>query len=75
MKRWGIAGVALVALGLARPILCAQQAAPLIAFDGVNPLKMPKDLYLGEVTGVAVNSKGNIYAAAVQRQEILKYVK
>jgi DNA-binding beta-propeller fold protein YncE len=41
--------------------VCAQQAAPLIAFDGVNPLKMPKDLYLGEVTGVAVNSKGNIY--------------
>ena len=25
--------------------------------------------------GIAVDSKGNIYAAAVQRQEILKYAK
>ena len=36
----------------------AQQAIP---FDGVNPLKMPKNLYLGEVTGVAVNAKGHIF--------------
>ncbi|HET9651694.1 MAG TPA: peptidyl-alpha-hydroxyglycine alpha-amidating lyase family protein [Usitatibacter sp.] len=40
----------------------AQSAVPTIAFDSVpNPLKLPKDLYLGEVTGVAVNSKGHIF--------------
>jgi hypothetical protein len=26
-----------------------------------HPLKLPKDLYLGEVAGVAVNSKGHIF--------------
>ena len=36
----------------------AQEAIP---FDGVNPLKLPKNLYLGEVTGVAVNAKGHIF--------------
>jgi DNA-binding beta-propeller fold protein YncE len=36
----------------------AQQEIP---FDGVNPLKLPKNLYLGEVTGVAVNAKGHIF--------------
>jgi streptogramin lyase len=40
----------------------AQDAAPTIAFDSnPNVLKMPKDLHLGEVTGVATDSKGNIY--------------
>jgi hypothetical protein len=39
----------------------AQPAVPAIAFDSVDILKMPKDLYLGEVTGVAVNSKGHIF--------------
>jgi len=36
----------------------AQQEIP---FDGVNPIKMPKNMYLGEVTGVAVNAKGHIF--------------
>ena len=36
----------------------AQQEIPC---DGVNPLKLPKNLYLGEVTGVAVNAKGHIF--------------
>ena len=37
----------------------AQQPIP---FDGnINFLKLPKDLYLGEVTGVAVNSKGHVF--------------
>jgi DNA-binding beta-propeller fold protein YncE len=36
--------------------------AQVIRFDSVpDPLKLPKDLYLGEVTGVAVNSKGNVF--------------
>ena len=40
----------------------AQQAPPEIPFDSVpNFLKLPPDLYLGEVSGVAVNSKGHIF--------------
>ena len=39
----------------------AQQPAE-IAFDSVpNFLKMPENLYLGEVSGVAVNSKGHVF--------------
>ena len=35
---------------------------PVIAFDSVpEPLKLPQDLYFGEVTGVAVNSKGHVF--------------
>jgi len=45
---------------LASPAL-AQDAVPQIPFDGSDPLKPPKDLYLGEVTGVAVNSKGHVF--------------
>jgi hypothetical protein len=44
------------------PALCAQQQVPVIAYDSVpNLLKLPKDTYLGEVAGVAVNSKGHIF--------------
>ena len=39
----------------------AQDAVPVIPFTGSDPLKLPKDLYLGEVTGVAVNSTGHIF--------------
>src|SRR4051794_8601033 len=39
----------------------AQGNVPTIAFDAVNPIKLPKDVHLGEVTGVAVNSKGNLF--------------
>jgi len=45
---------------LASPVL-AQDAVPQIPFNGSNPLKLPKDLHLGEVTGVAVNSKGHVF--------------
>ena len=42
--------------------LHAQQAAPDIKFDSApNALKLPENLYLGEVSGVAVNSKGHIF--------------
>jgi len=38
------------------------QTAPEIAFDAVaNPLTMPDDIYLGEIGGVATNSKGDIF--------------
>jgi DNA-binding beta-propeller fold protein YncE len=39
----------------------AQNAAPDIAFDATNPLTLPDDIYLGEVGGVATNSKGDIF--------------
>jgi hypothetical protein len=40
----------------------AQTAVPQIAFDSVpEALKLPKDLYLGEASGVAVNSKGHVF--------------
>jgi hypothetical protein len=39
----------------------AQQAVPDIPFDSVpNFLKLPADMNLGEVSGVAVNSKGDV---------------
>jgi hypothetical protein len=56
----------LIALALV-PTLAAQQsapkpAAPQLAFDSVvDPLKLPADMNLGEVAGVAVNSKGHIF--------------
>ena len=44
------------------PTLHAQQSVPVIPFDSVpDPLKLPKDTYFGEVTGVAVNSKGHVF--------------
>jgi DNA-binding beta-propeller fold protein YncE len=40
----------------------AQPAVPQIPFDSVaDALKLPKDLYLGEASGVAVNSKGHVF--------------
>ncbi len=41
----------------------AQQNAPTLQIDATNALSMPDDLsiYLGEVDGVATDSKGNIY--------------
>src|SRR6266704_2734177 len=40
----------------------AQNAVPEIAFDSAaNPLTLPDDIYLGEVGGVAANSKGEIF--------------
>lgn len=44
------------------PAVGAQQAVPEIPFESVpEPLKLPPDLYLGEVAGVAVNSKGHVF--------------
>jgi hypothetical protein len=40
----------------------AQQTVPEIKFDSVpNPLKLPADIHFGEVSGVAVNSKGHVF--------------
>jgi DNA-binding beta-propeller fold protein YncE len=51
-------------LPLLLALLCAHalaQEVPVIAFDAVDALKLPKDLYLGEASGVAVNSQGHIF--------------
>ena len=41
----------------------AQDNPPVIPFDSVpNPLRLPENMYFGEVSGVAVNSKGHIFA-------------
>ena len=38
------------------------QSVPSIPFDSVpEPLKLPADMYLGEVSGVAVDSKGHVF--------------
>jgi DNA-binding beta-propeller fold protein YncE len=59
MKRFALALAIFVIAPLA---LFAQEAAPEIPFDSVpNLLKLPENMYLGEVSGVAVNSKGHIF--------------
>ena len=43
--------------------LAQQPAVPEIAYDAdANFLKLPDNLYFGEVAGVAVNSQGHVYA-------------
>ena len=38
------------------------QAVPQIAFESVpDAIRLPKDMYLGEASGVAVNSKGHVF--------------
>jgi hypothetical protein len=50
-----------LALLLAGPAF-AQQSVPQIPFRSVPDfLKLPNDMYLGEVSGVAVNSKGHVF--------------
>ncbi len=47
----------LAALGLTPP-----QQVPVLPFDAdVDYLKLPPDLYLGEVTGIAVNSQRHLF--------------
>jgi hypothetical protein len=58
MRGWIVAAC----LALAAVPAAAQQTAPEIPFDSVpNFLKLPKDLYIGEPSGVAVNSKGHVF--------------
>jgi sugar lactone lactonase YvrE len=47
---------------LAPPAFAQSTSAPEIPFDSApNLLKLPPDMYLGEASGVAVNSKGHIF--------------
>ena len=64
MRLWLAALISLVSL-LWAPMALAQDAVPTIAYDSVsNLLKLPDDMHLGEVAGVAVNSKGHIFVYA-----------
>jgi hypothetical protein len=59
MKRFVLV---LAILMIAPFALLAQETAPEIPFTSVpNFLKLPANMYLGEVAGVAVNSKGHIF--------------
>jgi len=49
------------AAGLAQNRMSAQSGASTINFDSVNPLTLPDDIYLGEVGGVATNSRGDVF--------------
>lgn len=54
--------VTLLLVAMASTAAAAQEPVPELRFDGnVNLLKLPPDVYLGEVPGVAVNSKGHIF--------------
>src|SRR5712671_216387 len=58
MKRWLIGLLLLIG-----PAASAQQAVPVIPFDSApNPLRLPPNMYFGEVSGVSVNSKGHVFA-------------
>jgi hypothetical protein len=63
MKQTTLGALAILAIGTLVALPAAAQTVPQISFDSVpNPLKLPPNLYLGEVSGVAVNSKGHIFA-------------
>jgi 6-bladed beta-propeller protein len=53
-------GLAALAIGTRR---AAADTPPLIPYDSVpNPLDLPTNMYFGEVSGVALNSKGHVFA-------------
>jgi hypothetical protein len=57
MKTWLIAS-----LLACSTFAMAQDRVPVIPFDSIpDPLKLPDDVYFGEVTGVAVDSKGHVF--------------
>lgn len=58
-----LATLVLLSVGAAaqRPAAPSAQPAPDIPFDVQDVLKMPPDLYLGEIAGVALNSKKHVF--------------
>ena len=57
MKKFAL----VLAICLSAPLALLAQA-PDIPFDSVpNAIKMPDGAYLGEVSGIAVNSKGHVF--------------
>ena len=72
MRRFQAAATLLTAFVFAASAATAQ-TVPTIRFDAtIDFLKMPPNLYLGEVAGVAVNSKGNvfIYSRTGERSDV-----
>jgi hypothetical protein len=62
MKNWVMGTLALALAPVLALEAAAQTAVPGIAFDSIpNVLKLPPNMYLGEASGVAVNSKGHIF--------------
>jgi hypothetical protein len=60
MKQFSLALMA--ATLVAATAVSAQNAAPVMNFDSAaNPLTLPDDIYLGEIGGVATNSRGDIF--------------
>jgi DNA-binding beta-propeller fold protein YncE len=60
MKRSSI--FLLFCLGISLVCSAQEKAVPEIPYESVpNLLKLPRDLYLGEAAGVALNSKGHIF--------------
>ncbi len=56
----GAGGVAALALS---PRVSYAQTTPIISYDSIpNPLHLPANVYFGEVSGVALNSKGHVFA-------------
>src|SRR5262245_15816567 len=49
-----------IAIISATPV-AAQDAAPVLTFDASTPLALPDDIYLGEVGGLATNSRGDVF--------------
>lgn len=62
VKKLLIASLVLLASGVgAQQPSAPPQTAPDIPFDAQDVIKMPVDLYLGEVAGVALNSRKHIF--------------
>ena len=62
MKYRGYAMRSALTVLIAVSAAVAQSDAPEIKFDSVpNPLKLPANIYLGEVGGVATNSHGDVF--------------
>ena len=62
MTRFSGRAIIVAAALLAAPCIAAQTSIPEIGFDSVpHVLKMPSDVYLGEVAGVASNEAGHLF--------------
>lgn len=62
IRLMGLAACALISASTVSLTQTAASTVPEIAFDSVpNFLKLPKDTYLGEVAGIAVNSKQHVF--------------
>src|SRR5271155_3787799 len=62
-RRFMAAASGVVAGLVLSPRLAFADTVPTIAYDSApNPLRLPPDVYFGEVSGVALNSKGHVFA-------------